>query len=37
MKSGMIKRGGRAAVGWQGVDLGSLTGWGLKEQYKGKG
>ena len=37
MKSGMIKRGGRAAVGRQGVELGSLTGGRLKEQYKGKG
>ena len=37
MKSGMTKRGGRVAVGRQGVEMGSLIGWRLKEEYKGKG
>ena len=37
MKSGMTKRGGRAAGGRQGVEMGFLIGWRLKEEYKGKG
>ena len=37
MKLGMIKRGGRAAVGRQEVEMGSLIGRRLKEEYKGNG
>ena len=34
---GHDQESGRAAVGRQGVELGSWIGWRLKEQYKGKG
>ena len=37
MELDIIKRHGRAAVGRQEVELGTLIGWRLKAEYKGNG